>query len=352
MKINEFNRQKAQVSFYKAWDLINQNKLEAGFHSLKNSIKYYPRFVPAHLLYLEMLKQKDDQDKLTQYSTTLEKEDNEVNLYIRGLMSENFDEKKKFFSLSLQAAPDYFWVLYTLNLMLHDQPQLQESITSIISKPEESATFYYTRGLIEHYYENLEEAILNYVKALNIDKRLVDAHFNLAVAYNDRNEAALAIKHYEKTINYNPYFIDGYYNLGCHYFSQGEYKQSSDYFKQALQIDPYFFEAHNNLAICYIKMGIQAAAEIEFKKAIQISPLNRDIHVNYEYFLSLTTPYETTSEDSQKTRDFTQVDQPISLQKGLECLEIGKLQGHQLEWKLSPVAKPDTPMIHSLKKLL
>ncbi|MBP7460315.1 MAG: hypothetical protein KBA26_03425, partial [Candidatus Delongbacteria bacterium] len=70
------------------------------------------------------------------------------------------------------------------------------------------------------------------------------------------------------------------------------------------------------------------------------------------YFLFLNQTYEKALEEYQKAIDLTDDGLMDTLQKGLECVQLGKLQSHQMEWKLFPIARPDTPMIHSLKKLL
>lgn len=59
-----------------------------------------------------------------------------------------------------------------------------------------------------------EEAVCSYKKALQINDRSPECHFNLASAYNDLKEFKNAIQHYNKAIELDEENVDAYVCIG------------------------------------------------------------------------------------------------------------------------------------------
>jgi len=59
-----------------------------------------------------------------------------------------------------------------------------------------------------------QESIEAYQKALNLNDKNSETHFNIASAYNDLGEVNKAIIHYKKAIELDKENLDTYFSLG------------------------------------------------------------------------------------------------------------------------------------------
>ena len=71
-------------------------------------------------------------------------------------------------------------------------------------------------GLGNAYYDtkNSRKAIAYYRKALALDEKLGDVHYNLANALYLSGEVTDSIQHYKQATILNPKKSEGFYNLG------------------------------------------------------------------------------------------------------------------------------------------
>jgi tetratricopeptide (TPR) repeat protein len=59
-----------------------------------------------------------------------------------------------------------------------------------------------------------EESVQSYLRALEINNKSPECHFNLASAYNDLGDYKQAAKHYQKSIELEEGNVDAYLCLG------------------------------------------------------------------------------------------------------------------------------------------
>jgi tetratricopeptide (TPR) repeat protein len=161
---------------------------------------------------------------------------------------------------------------------------------------------------------SLEQAIVFFIKCLNVDERQAQVHNNLASTYKLNLNNELAEVHYKKAINLNPKYIDALKNLGLLYLktqkldnakatfeqviglsnrdvsaltslgnvykAQHEYDIAIRYYRQALVVNPNYVNALHNLGVAYRLSGQFSAAIDCFKKAQVIAPNISEIDYN------------------------------------------------------------------------
>ncbi|MFX1446160.1 MAG: tetratricopeptide repeat protein [Promethearchaeota archaeon] len=166
---------------------------------------------------------------------------------------------------------------------------------------------FYTLGL-------LDEAIIEFKKALRIDSDYTLAYINLGAALIDKgqfNEAikvlkkakkinpnianthsilgnALkakgqldeAIKEYREALQINPNFAEAHFNLGAAFTDKEQLSEAIMEFQEAIKINPNFAEAHNNLGVLLIDKGQLDEGIMEYKEAININPNHARAHNN------------------------------------------------------------------------
>ena len=94
----------------------------------------------------------------------------------------------------------------------------------------------------------LDEAVAQYYKALEIKPTYAEVHYNLGNALLREGQADEAIAHYEKALEIKPDYADVHNNLGIVLFQKGEVDQAIAHYQRALEINPQDVQARANLA--------------------------------------------------------------------------------------------------------
>lgn len=84
-----------------------------------------------------------------------------------------------------------------------------------------------------------EEAVKVYLKALDINEKSAECHFNLASAYNDLSDHARAIHHYTRSLELDEGNVDAYICLaGVLESTRGLPDKIEALYREALLRDP------------------------------------------------------------------------------------------------------------------
>ena len=88
------------------------------------------------------------------------------------------------------------------------------------------------------------------------------------ITYKDTGEVDLAIQDYNKAIELNPEFPEAYNNLGVVYDEKGEHEKAVDYYSKAIELRSYYANAYNNRGMAYRDKGDVVHAIFDFSFAI------------------------------------------------------------------------------------
>ncbi len=158
-----------------------------------------------------------------------------------------------------------------------------------------------------------DEAIRAFQKALKLDSKIVAAHFNLGLSYQQKGDYSKAIKQFEQTVylnpsdfeafnnlghlymtqnldralacfqkatRLNPHLSEGFYNLGVAYMAKGQYREAIKSYRTSLAIYPRNSIVLNNLGVTVEKIGKPKEAMKYYKKALKINPQNAQALAN------------------------------------------------------------------------
>lgn len=98
--------------------------------------------------------------------------------------------------------------------------------------------------LVQH--GRLEQAIVQYEKALKFQPDLAVTWNNLGVAHTAHGRMTEGERAYRKAIRLNPAYALAYYNLGANFDQRGKYDQALVYYQRAIEIDPGLLDVRNN----------------------------------------------------------------------------------------------------------
>lgn len=160
------------------------------------------------------------------------------------------------------------------NALLESQGQL-----NLFIRPEDKAGTLKVRRITPHL-SPFEEALMldekgdpeaesRYLDAIHQASATADALCNLGVLYASRGETAKSIGALTKALSMNPRHLESHYNLANIYFDAGNYDLAIIHYEVALEIDSQFSDAWFNLSIAYLSLKNHLKAFdafLQFKK--------------------------------------------------------------------------------------
>lgn len=126
----------------------------------------------------------------------------------------------------------------------------------------------------------VQEAIVHYLKALELSPSYGEAHYNLANSLLLIGRVEEAVAHYERALEINPNNAPAHYNLAAVLGQSGRMDAAIDHYNKVLEINPNHAAAHNNLGAALVGVGRVDEAVAHYLKALELNPNNAEAHYN------------------------------------------------------------------------
>lgn len=140
--------------------------------------------------------------------------------------------------------------------------------------PTSTADEHAERGLELARQDRLDEAIIEFQAALQLDPDHAMAHGNLGAAYVRQDRIFEAIAEMEKAVALDPDYLQAHSNL-CHLYGlQGQTEQAFAACDKALSLDPADSRTHTNLGVLYLNAQDYDRAISSLTRAIDLDPEN------------------------------------------------------------------------------
>ncbi len=120
--------------------------------------------------------------------------------------------------------------------------------------------------------EQVDSALKEYEKALELDSNLVEALVDRGHVYSEKNDLDLAIKDLNKALGLNPKCVDAYNNRGAVYWKKDKPDLAIRDFNDALSLNPKFAVAYNNRGTAYYHKGELDGAIQDYDQALTLDP--------------------------------------------------------------------------------
>jgi len=195
------------------------------------------------------------------------------------------------------------------------------SVTFLTRDKGKLAIFYLDKGM-------LDEAILEYKKAIAINPNHAEKYNNLAVIYDKKGMLDEAISEYKKAIAINPNLSEAHNNLAVIYDKKGMVDAAISEYKKAIAINPNLAEVHNQLGRAYEKKWMLDKAIYEYKEAIAINPQLKQVRDNLKRVYRLQLKVDTTISKYKEDLDVNP-DNPRTL------LNLGSAYASKGEWDMA-----------------
>lgn len=131
---------------------------------------------------------------------------------------------------------------------------------------------YIANGIALYMVGRLDEAIMNYRKAVDLDIHNQTAHHKLGLALHKKGMLDDAIREYKLALDISHADVDLHCNLGLALYEKGKLDEALDEYDIALELDNDNAAAYNNIGLIYYAKGMLDDAIENYTTALDISP--------------------------------------------------------------------------------
>jgi len=186
-------------------------------------------------------------------------------------------------NLLITQYPEEAMLYNMLGVCFADFNDLDNAVKSyqraLIIKPNYTEAHYHL-GIALGDLNHLSDSVYSFEQAIAIQPDHAEAHNNLGVIFNKLGQFSNAIKSYKQAIQLKPDYFQAYYNLGNSFQDSNQLEAAIDCFERALNINSNFFDAWNNLGITFFSLGQIDEAIKSYQQALLIKPDFAKAHNN------------------------------------------------------------------------
>lgn len=131
---------------------------------------------------------------------------------------------------------------------------------------------YFNRGNAYHTKHDYDRAIADFTKAVELKPDFAEAYTNLGLAYQNKDDYDCAIRKHDIAIDLNPNYAEAYFNRGSAYKSKDNYDHALADFTKSIELRPNFAGAYNHRGVVHLDRDNHDFAIADFTKAIDLRP--------------------------------------------------------------------------------
>ncbi len=215
----------------------------------------------------------------------------------------------------------------TTSAVNKNQPALREIV--LCPTKNQAARELYNKGLELTGKGDLESAMKDYSRAIELDANFCDAMDNLGQLLRRQGKLDEAIYWYKRSIGILPGNHVAHLNLAVAYRYQGKKDDAISEYRVLLKMNPDDPEVYYGLGTVYLASGELSTASEQFKKAEQLylklnSPLVADAHYELGVTYYQMKDYGKSIEYLARSLSGNQNDPKVNYALGLCYLEEGK----------------------------
>lgn len=124
----------------------------------------------------------------------------------------------------------------------------------------------------------IDQAIVQYQKAIEIKPGGAETHNNLGYCYLQKRQVGEAIIQFQKAVELRPDSAAFHNILGNALFQNRQIPDAIIQYKKALELNPDFAETYNNLGYCLLQEGQVDEAIIQYQNAVKTRPESESYH--------------------------------------------------------------------------
>ena len=140
---------------------------------------------------------------------------------------------------------------------------------TILAVAPDHADSLHLLGILAHQADRNAAAVEHLRKAIALNDRVPQCHFNIALAYFALGRLQDAKGHYQRALALNPNYAEAHNNLGSVLLTQGRPDEAIAQFQRSLALKPSLFEAQINFGKALLAKGSMEAALSVLVRALE-----------------------------------------------------------------------------------
>jgi tetratricopeptide (TPR) repeat protein len=162
-----------------------------------------------------------------------------------------------------------------------------EKFTEAITEDSENPIFYYYRGVAFEKTGDLDSAMEDYQKSVELKPDFILPTANIGKIYAKKKDFEKAIEFYKKAVELGDQDATNYYNYGICLMNLGKKEQAKEVLEKLISLDENCSDAYYQLGIIYLGLGDSANAKEFLQKFIDLDPENQNASIAKEILKSL-----------------------------------------------------------------
>lgn len=222
----------------------------------------------------------------------------------------DYDKAIEHYQMANKLSPNnYLWQYEYAKLQEgKDNGEALKAYTRAIELKRDFAECYYDRAMLLRkakiidgkVYRN-EQIIEDLKQAGELNPKMADAFYNIALIYKENDSIELAREFFEKTIKADPNYPGIHVKLGLIAEQRGEYAKAMEEYKKEIAINNKSALAYQRLGFLYSndKQDLQKAEE-EFLKSLALEPDNVETLIHYANNLYMMGKFGQSADQFEK----------------------------------------------------
>jgi tetratricopeptide (TPR) repeat protein len=208
-----------------------------------------------------------------------------------------------------------------------------EEYSKAIELNPEDAEAYYNRGNVYRKLKRYTRAIEEYSRAIEKNPNFAIAYGNRGVSYRILSQYENAFKDYNKVIELNPNDFVAYNNRGYAYAQLNQHETAIKDYDKAIGLNPNYVEAYNNRGIAYAQVNQRGGAIEDFNKAIELNPEDATAYYNRGLAYVESNQHNKAIEEYDKVIKLNPNDAAAYNSRGVTYATIGKYDESARDFK-------------------
>jgi tetratricopeptide (TPR) repeat protein len=183
-------------------------------------------------------------------------------------------------------------------------PEKKSPTSALEVKPNpKEASAYNDRGNAKGDKGDLDGAIADYTRAIELDPKFTEAYYNRGLAKKHKGDLDGAIADYNRVIEINPNdpkYARAYCDRGVARRKKGDLDGAINDYNRTIELDPKYAIAYANRGNAKDEKGDLDGAIADYTRAIQLNPKHTDVYNNRAGTHAKKKQYDAAIKDIQK----------------------------------------------------
>jgi lipoprotein NlpI len=171
------------------------------------------------------------------------------------------------------------------------------------------AMAYFNRGVVKGIKDDLDGAVADYSRAIEIDPKYEDAYINRGVAKGKKGDLDGEIADYNRAIEIDPEYAVAYLNRGLAKRTKGDLDGAVADYSRAIEIEPEYAVAYSNRGNAKSEKGDSDGAVSDYSRAIEIDPKYAVVYSNRGNVFQAKGQFDRAAADFNKAFELNTKDE-------------------------------------------